>query len=74
MGIKGIPTSARSSSLPMGASLGCATPFPLSQSHFCSAQAQGCPGGRVCLGISEVSQATSKPAVLGQCDYFGDVF
>lgn len=74
MGIKDIPTSARSSSLPMGASCGCATPFPLSQSHFCSAQAGGCQRGRVCLRIPEVSQATCKPATLGQHGFFGDVF
>lgn len=74
MGIKDIPTSARSSSLPMGASLGCATPFPLSQSHFCSAQVRGCQRGRVSLGIPEVSQAACKRGILGQHGFFGDVF
>lgn len=74
MGIKDIPTSARSSSLPMGASLGCATPFPLSQSHFCSAQAWGCRRGRVCLWIPEVSQATCKPATLGQHSFLAMFF
>lgn len=43
--------------------------IPFVSKPFLHCTAQGWPRARGCLGIAEVSQATSKPAILGQLDF-----